>query len=78
MNKKMTIAEVEKMRGEMHVGITECIKKFEDETGMRVNYINMVRKKDKETAVGPACIDCAPHDRGEVVGINSDMNMEWD
>lgn len=75
-NKNLTIGEVEKMRSKLNTTIAEAIQEFESETGMRVGYIDTVRKRDA-SAKGE-CLPCAPYseDRGDVVSVNVNMNMD--
>jgi len=73
-NKSLTIGEVEKMRSELNTTIAEAIQKFEDDTGIRVGYIDTVRKADKkEMNDAPIAYN---EDRGDIVSVNVSMNME--
>lgn len=75
-NKNLTIGEVEKMRSKLNTTIAEAIQEFESETGMRVGYIDTVRKKDKQ-GTADCCVAPYSEDRGEVVSVNVNMNMEF-
>lgn len=72
-NKNLTIKQVEDMRSELNTIIAEAIKKFEKETGIRVGYIDTVRKSDKDNDA-PIC--CGSEDRGPVIAVNASLNME--
>lgn len=77
VNKKLTLGEVEQMRSDMNTSIAEAIQKFESDTGMRIGYIETVRSKDQSEN---GCNCCKPmtydEDRGDVVTVNANMNMD--
>ena len=77
-NKNLTIGDLEKKRGELNATIAEAIQKFETETGTRVGYIDTVRKRDHEDK-GCGCNIPMPYneDRGDVVTVNVNMNMDF-
>lgn len=75
-NKNLTIKQVEGMRSELNTKIAEAIQEFEKETGMRVGFIDTVRKRDKDAEDGMPTI-VHNDDRGEVVAVNANMNMEF-
>lgn len=75
-NKNITIKQVEDMRSELNTTIAEAIQKFEKETGMRIGYIDTVRKADRDAEEGCSCVKAYSEDRGPVVAINANMNME--
>ena len=77
-NKNLTIGDLEKKRGELNATIAEAIQKFETETGTRVGYIDTVRKRDHEEK-GGGCCSPMPYneDRGDVVTVNVNMNMDF-
>ena len=77
-NKNLTIGEVEKMRSALNTAIAEAIQKFESDTGMRVEYIHTVRRRDEESKRGTPCVEPYSEDRGEVVTVNVNLNMEFD
>ena len=75
-NKNLTIGEVEKLRSKLNTTIAEAIQEFEDETGMRVGYIDTIRKRDqmeKESCCAPISYS---EDRGDIVSINANLNMD--
>ena len=76
-NKNLTIGDLEKKRGELNATIAEAIQKFETETGTRVGYIDTVRKRDHEQK--GCCCEPMPYneDRGDVVTVNINMNMDF-
>ena len=77
-NKNLTIGDLEKKRGELNATIAEALQKFETETGTRVGYIDTVRKRDHEEK-GCGCNSPVPYneDRGDVVTVNVNMNMDF-
>ena len=77
VNKSLTIQEVEDKRGAMNIAIAGAIQVFESETGMRVGYIDTVRKSDKDDDEGCCCIKPYSEDRGDVVSVNANMNMDY-
>ena len=79
-NKNLTIGDLEKKRGELNATIAEAIQKFETETGTRVGYIDTVRKRDHEEkgcSCGGGGIMPYNEDRGDVVTVNVNMNMDF-
>lgn len=75
-NKNLTIKEVENMRAKLNTTIAEAIQEFESETGIRVGYIDTVRKRDKENR---SMCEPMPYndDRGEIVSVNANLNLEF-
>jgi len=75
-NKNLTIKEVEDLRSKLNTTIAEAIQSFESDTGIRVGYIDTVRKRDQQER--ETC--CAPmwynEDKGNVVSVNASLNME--
>ncbi len=75
VNKSLTIQEVEDARSDLNTTVAEAIQKFESDTGMRIGYIDTVRKADKDD--GEAKISSYSEDRGDVVAVNASMNMDF-
>jgi len=75
-NKNLTIKKVEDLRSKLNTTIAEAIQSFESDTGIRVGYIDTVRKRDqqeRETCCAPMSYN---EDRGSVVSVNASLNME--
>jgi hypothetical protein len=75
-NKKLTLGEVEKLRKDMNSTIIKAIQGFEKVTGLRTGYINITRKKDQERSEGCTCIEPYNADRGPVVQVATNLDME--
>ena len=75
-NKELTIGEVEDMKAKLGTTVAEAIQAFEEETGMRISWINMVREKDRDSGSEKDCCPVFENDRGKIVSVNIDMDME--
>lgn len=76
-NKDLTLKEVEEMKSNLNMKIAEAIQEFESETGMRVGYIDTVRKRDASEK--GMLSEPVPYleDRGDVVSVNVSMDMDF-
>lgn len=75
-DKSMTIGEVEELKTTLSNTIADAIRVFEEATGMRIGYINTVRKRDAEergTMNNPVY---PSDDRGDVISVEADLDME--
>ena len=72
---KLTVADIERLRGELNIEVATAIQKFESSTGIRVGYIDTVRESDKgRNCICPqAC--CDSNDVGDVSAVNISINM---
>ena len=67
----LTIKEVKKMRTEFEESMIELIKKFESDTGVKVNYFNIERKNDNDREVAVS----KEEDRGDVVNVSAQIEI---
>lgn len=75
-DKSMTIGEVEELKTTLSNTIAAAIKEFEDATGMRVGYIEQVRKRDSVANGTSSGIEYPSNDRGDITGVNVDLDLD--
>lgn len=68
--KELTIKEVKEKKIEVEQEILNTIKSFEEESGVRISYVNINRKSYKDTA------EVVEERRGPIQNVT--LNMELD
>lgn len=75
MAKKMTIEQVKKTKMEMELQILDMFKQFEEDTGLKVSYINIQRKRDKKKKKTNGPEPYEPH-KGPLGDVNIEVNLD--
>lgn len=78
MAKEMTIEEAKQKKLELEKMIANSMKEFEKDTGMRLGYIDVLRKRDnkKEEANSPESVMPTEYKTRDIETVNIDLRLD--
>ncbi len=76
MSNGLTIADIENLRKVLTIQLAESLQNFEKEAGLRINYINIVRKRDRVGEADGGMPTPLSTTNGKIVAVNAELSLE--
>lgn len=75
MAKSLTLKEVKKMKADLEIELVGMLKSFEDDTGLKVTYFDVKRKRKKGETDSPVSVEAGPIGPIKDVNVNVDLDL---
>lgn len=75
VNEKLTIAQVKEKKLELEAAILDLVREFEEETGVRLSYMDFQRENLNRKSSAPVeLVD--PYEPGPIINVDARMNLD--
>lgn len=75
VNEKLTIAQVKEKKLELEAAILDLVREFEEETGVRLSYMDFQRENLNRKSSAPVELE-DPYEPGPIINVDARMNLD--